>query len=174
MSEEAEMKRKQKVWKLSADEVTRDIYIFLMLFHSFQIGAHSFIFIFHWSIVDLGFPSDSVVRNPPAMQETCQEPWVQSRGREDPLEKEWLPTPVFLPGESHEQRSRVGCSPWSCKRVRHDWATKQQELIYRVTLVSGAQTSNSVTHTHVHLFSFRLLSNICYHKKTSIALGAIH
>ena len=41
------MKRKQKVWKLSADEVTRDIYIFLMLFHSFQIGAHSFIFIFH-------------------------------------------------------------------------------------------------------------------------------
>ena len=28
-------------------------------------------------------------------------PWV----REDPLEKEWLLTPVFLPGESHGQRS---------------------------------------------------------------------
>ena len=28
------------------------------------------------------------------------------------LEKEWQPTPVFLPGESHEQRSLVGCSPW--------------------------------------------------------------
>ena len=33
MSEEAGMKRKGKVWKLSADEVTGEIYIFLMLFH---------------------------------------------------------------------------------------------------------------------------------------------
>ena len=24
----------------------------------------------------------------------------------------WLPTPVSLPGESHGQRSLVGCSPW--------------------------------------------------------------
>ena len=24
----------------------------------------------------------------------------------------WQPTPVFLPGESHGQRSVVGCSPW--------------------------------------------------------------
>ena len=31
-----------------------------------------------------GFPGGSVVRNPPAMQET----WVQSWGQEDPLEKE--------------------------------------------------------------------------------------
>ena len=28
------------------------------------------------------------------------------------LEKEWQPTPVFLPGESQGQRSLVGCSPW--------------------------------------------------------------
>ena len=26
--------------------------------------------------------------------------------------REWQPTPVFLPGESHGQRSPVGCSPW--------------------------------------------------------------
>ena len=31
------------------------------------------------------------------------------------LEKEMQPTPVFLPGESHGQRSLVGCSPWGCK-----------------------------------------------------------
>ena len=24
----------------------------------------------------------------------------------------WQPTPVLLPGESHGQRSLVGCSPW--------------------------------------------------------------
>ena len=26
--------------------------------------------------------------------------------------RQWHPTPVLLPGESHEQRSLVGCSPW--------------------------------------------------------------
>ena len=33
--------------------------------------------------------------------------------------------PVFLPGESHEQKSLVGYSPWGHKRVGHDLATKQ-------------------------------------------------
>ena len=46
----------------------------------------------------------------PAMRET----WVQSLGREDPLEK-WQPTPVFLPGESHGWRSLVGYIPWGHK-----------------------------------------------------------
>ena len=36
-------------------------------------------------------------------------------GEEEPLEKEWLPTPVFLPGEFHGQRSLVGYSPWGYK-----------------------------------------------------------
>ena len=30
------------------------------------------------------------------------------------LEKEWQPTPVFLPEESWEQRSLVGCRVWGC------------------------------------------------------------
>ena len=43
------------------------------------------------------------------------------------------PTPVFLPGKSHGQRSLAGYSPWGCKRVRHDLATKQQHsgLLHR-------------------------------------------
>ena len=32
-----------------------------------------------------------------------------------PWRREWLPTPVFWPGESHGQRSLVGCSPWGHK-----------------------------------------------------------
>ena len=44
-----------------------------------------------------------VVKNLPTMRET----WVLSLGREDSLEK-GIPTPVFLPGESHEQRSLTG------------------------------------------------------------------
>ena len=29
--------------------------------------------------------------------------------------RKWQPTPVFLPGESHGQRSLVGYSPWGRK-----------------------------------------------------------
>ena len=32
-------------------------------------------------------------------------------GWEDPLEEGMATTPVFLPGESHGQRSLAGCSP---------------------------------------------------------------
>ena len=35
--------------------------------------------------------------------------WVPSLGREDPLEKEMQPAPVFLPEESQGQRSPGGC-----------------------------------------------------------------
>ena len=32
-----------------------------------------------------------------------------------PWRRRWYPTPALLPGKSHEWRSLVGCSPWSCK-----------------------------------------------------------
>ena len=54
-----------------------------------------------------------MVKNAPAMQETQ----VQSLGQEDPLEKEWLTTPVFLPGEFHGQRSLAGYRPWGYKEL---------------------------------------------------------
>ena len=53
-----------------------------------------------------------MVKNLPAMQETQ----VQSLGWED-LEKEWLPTPVFLLGEFHGQRSLVYYCPWGRKEL---------------------------------------------------------
>ena len=33
-------------------------------------------------------------------------------GQEDPWRKKWQPTPLFLLGEFHGQRSLVGYSPW--------------------------------------------------------------
>ena len=48
-----------------------------------------------------------MVKNLPAMQETR----VQSLGQDDPLEKGWKPTLVFLPGEFHGQRSLGDYSP---------------------------------------------------------------
>ena len=50
------------------------------------------------------------------MQEV-QETQVHSLGWEDPLQGEMVPTPVFLPGESHGQRSLVGYSPWGRKEL---------------------------------------------------------
>ena len=35
--------------------------------------------------------------------------------RKIPWRQKWQPTPVFLPGESHGQRSLAGYSPWGCK-----------------------------------------------------------
>ena len=54
-----------------------------------------------------------LVKNLPEMQET----WVQSLGWEDPWRKERLPTPVFLPRESHGQRNLEGYSPWGRKEL---------------------------------------------------------
>jgi len=44
------------------------------------------------------------VQNLPAMQETRFDPWVGKI----PGRRKWQPTPVFLPGESHGQRSLAG------------------------------------------------------------------
>ena len=52
-------------------------------------------------------PGGSVVKNLPAMLET----WVPSPGWEDPQRRKWQPTPVFLPGEFHGQRSLAGYRP---------------------------------------------------------------
>ena len=38
-------------------------------------------------------------------------------GWEDPLEEAWQPTPVFLPGEAHGQRSLMGYSLWGRKEL---------------------------------------------------------
>ena len=66
------------------------------------------------------------VKNLPTMQDTQ----VRSLGWEDPWvgkipwRKAWQPTPVFLPGESHGQRSRAGYSPWSHNESDTPEATK--------------------------------------------------
>ena len=48
-----------------------------------------------------------MVKNLPAMQEIRVQSWV----REIPWRRKWQPTPVFLPGESHRQRSLAGYCP---------------------------------------------------------------
>ena len=54
-------------------------------------------------------------------------PWV----RKDPWRREWLPTPVFLPGKSHGHRSLPGYSSWAHKGLD---TTKQLILSLSVTI----------------------------------------
>ena len=51
------------------------------------------------------------VKNLPAMQEM----WFPNQGQEDPLEEGMAALSIFLPGESHGQRSLAGYSPWGGK-----------------------------------------------------------
>ena len=46
------------------------------------------------------------------------DPWV----RKTPWRRKWQSTPVLLPGESHGQRSLVGCSPQGCKELDTNWS----------------------------------------------------
>ena len=64
------------------------------------------------SCLVLGFPGGAS-RKEPACQRSRHKrrvfnPWVGKIH----WRRKWQPTLVFLPGESHEQRSLAGCSPW--------------------------------------------------------------
>ena len=61
-----------------------------------------------------GFPAGSVVKESACHAgDLCSTP---ESGR-SPWRREWLLNPVFLRGESHGQRSLVGCSSWGCKKL---------------------------------------------------------
>ena len=52
------------------------------------------------------------------------DPWVGKI----PWRRKWKPTPVFLPGEFHGERSLVGYNLWGRKRVRHNRVTNTSLL----------------------------------------------
>ena len=68
------------------------------------------------------------VKNMPSRQESWFRSWVgKIRQR-----RKWQPTPVFLPGELHRQRSLAGYSPWGQKQL---------------------DMAEQLTHTHNRIFS---------------------
>ena len=62
------------------------------------------------------------VKNPPANAGDV-ETQVRSLGQEDPWSGAWQPTPVFLPGEAHGQRSLAGYGPWGHNELDTSEAT---------------------------------------------------
>ena len=71
-------------------------------------------------------------------ESTCQcrrfkrckfDPWIGKI----PWRRAWWPIPVFLPGESHGQRSLEGCSPQGCKV-----SDTTKETMLAVTILSSS------------------------------------
>ena len=59
-----------------------------------------------------------------------QKTQIQFLSQEDPLEKGVATTPVFLPEESHGQRSRTGYSPWG-----HEEADMTEQLSMHTVII---------------------------------------
>ena len=74
-----------------------------------------------------------MVKNPSAKQETQ----IGSLGQKIPWRRKWQPTPVFLPGKCHGQRSLEGYSPWGHKE------SDMTELLTHVLYVSVQGTNLS-------------------------------
>ena len=80
-----------------------------------------------------------VVKNPP----TCAgrpkrhrfDPWI----RKIPWRRAWQPTPVFLPGESHGQKSLAGYSPWGHKELDMTEATALKQSSVKTHLVGNVE-----------------------------------
>ena len=93
---------------------------------SFRLAAYLLIFFFFLEALcgkNRAFPGGSVVKKPPAIAGD-----VGSIPRsEDPLEKEMATHSSILAREILWIETPAGCSPWGCKRVGHDLATKQQQ-----------------------------------------------
>ena len=76
-----------------------------------------------------GFPCGSVVKNPPAMQEP-QETWVQSLGREDPLEKSMAIQSSILAWRIPWTEEPGGLQSTRSQRVRHNWSELASTHLY--------------------------------------------
>ena len=96
------------------------------------------------------FLAAQMVKNLPAMRRPRFDPWVGKIL----WKREWQPTPVFLPGEFHGQRSLVGYSPWSHK----EWDTTEQLTCKHTQYKPGsAQSDWQVSYPHLSLTTTRLL-----------------
>ena len=94
--------------------------------HHYHHGIHKVLcWVFQlqdWTVQVRGFPggaSDNKSVCQCGRHKRCGfNPWAGKI----PWSRKWQPTPVFLPGKFHGQRSLVGSSPWG-HRVGHNWAT---------------------------------------------------
>ena len=67
------------------------------------------------SFWDLDFPGGNSGKEPSCQWRSLNRQGFYPWARKIPWRRKWQPTPVFLPGKVHGQRSLVGYSPWGHK-----------------------------------------------------------
>ena len=103
-------------------------------------------------------PTEATQQQQQQPMQEIQEMWVQSLGWEDPLEESMETHSIFLPGESHGQRSLVGYGKQDCKESDMAEVT-QQSTYYRhnpSTFINKLKDTEDVIHvytlTHMHTY----------------------
>ena len=116
--------------------------------------------------IGLGFPGGTSGK-----ESTCQcrqhrfDPWV----RKIPWRMEWSPTPVFLPGESHWQRSLAGCSPWG-----HTSQTQLSDETTNQTVGSDPPRKSRIASlTYSQLITTLITSIKSFHSNTQLSAYSI-
>ena len=113
---------------------------FLLLFSSLETWLIDSGVVWCWiirNLENLGFSPSYTTKWLPwwliSKESACQcrrqgfDPWVGKIS----WRRKQQPTPIFLPGKSHGQRSLVGYRTWGCKRAGHNLVTNQQQHIQR-------------------------------------------
>ena len=77
-----------------------------------------------------GFPGGASGKDPPCQCRRHKRHGFDSWVGKIPWRRKWQPTPVFLPGKSHRQRSLMGYNLWGC-RVGDDRVTEHSFQTYR-------------------------------------------
>ena len=107
--------------------------------------------LWHWPPPKWAFSVALAVKKP-ACQCKRHETGFQSLGQEDPLEEAMQPSPVFLPGESHGQRSLAGYSLWGHTESRlkqlsttqHNVADKMRSTVSKWQILVEESRSKSI------------------------------
>ena len=71
----------------------------------------------------MGSPDVARGKEPICQCRRCKRPGFDTWVRKIPRRRVWLPTLVFLPGESHGQRNLAGYSPWGHRELDMSEAT---------------------------------------------------
>ena len=109
----------------------------------------------------LGFPDGSDGKEAAGNTgDVGYEPWVGKI----PWRREWLPTPVFLPGGFPGERSLVGYSPWNCKELDTTeqltfWC--QYSAVAHFKLTSFIRLNEKLKNTHSWLLRGRMSQLQC-------------
>ena len=117
-----------------------------------------------------GFPGSSMVKNRLQCGRPGFDPWV----RKIPWRRKWQPTPVFLPGKSHGQRSLAGYGPWGHKES--DMTSNKHFHFFSFSYTHTHTYTHTDTHTHKYIYMYTYIlfiffSIMVYHRTLNTVPG---